>query len=137
MSIQANVESTSERRFLGAVWFLAAIGGIVGAALAQPFSEWSTFGWLIAALLVLLGLVGLWMLITGNGHVLNPRVSPKTQGVVAIIGLLASAVVVVGNLITDEGRWTALDALTVAVWVAVGVMFAVSIMSLARIAQRP
>jgi|AACY02.3.fsa_nt_gi hypothetical protein len=136
MSVQSTVESTGERRFLGAVWALAAIGGIAGASLAQPFSEWTGFGWAIAAVLVLLGLVGLWMLITGKGHVLNPRVSPKTQGVIAVIGLVGSAFVVVGNLVTDEGRWTALDALTVAVWIAVGVMFAISVMSLARIAQR-
>lgn len=137
MSVQSTVESSGERRFLGAAWFLAAIGGVVGAALAQPFSEWTGLGWVIAGLIVLLGLVGLWMLITGQGHILNPRTSPKTQAVVAIIGLVVSALLVVSNLVTDEGRWTALDALTVAIWLALGVMFAISIMSLARMAQRP
>ena len=130
------VESAGERRFLGAVWLIAGAASVIGAFLAQPIADWGGFGWVLGGLMVLMALVGAWMLITGQGHILSDRYSLQTQSTIAIIGLIVVTVVIIGNIHLDEARWTAADVLTLGVWVAVGSMFIVSLRAVARAASR-
>lgn len=130
------VESSGERRFLGAVWFISAVVSIGWALAVQPIADWQFFGWLLGAVFALVGLVGLWMLVTGKGHVLGDRYSLRTQATIAVVGVVASTLIIIVNLLIDEGAWTAQDILTVGVWVALGFMFVISIYAIARAAEK-
>lgn len=117
-------ETTGQRKIVGAIWLLAAIVSIGAAFLLQPLSDWGTFGIVLAILVALLGITGAWMLVTGRGQIVNTRMSVKGQRVLSIIGLIAATILVIGYLVSDWSNWTAQDALTIGVWVAIGAMFA-------------
>lgn len=117
-------ETTGQRKIVGAIWLLAAIVSIGAAFLLQPLSDWGAFGIVLAILVALLGITGAWMLITGRGQIVNTRMSVKGQRVLSIIGLIAATILVIGYLVSDWSNWTAQDALTIGVWVAIGAMFA-------------
>lgn len=117
-------ETAGQRKVIGAIWLLAAIVTISAAFLLQPLGDWGTFGIVLAILVALLGITGAWMLITGKGHILSSNMSVKGQRILSIIGLIAATVLVVGYLVSDWSNWTAQDALTIGVWVAIGAMFA-------------
>ena len=110
-------ETAVQRKVVGTVWLLAAIAGIVLAFVAQPIGEWGAFGFLLAVVLAFLGLTGLWIAVTGKGRVLGRSLSPKANRIVSVIGLIAA------NVVGDWANWTAVDVLTIAVWVAIGAMF--------------
>ncbi len=116
-------ETVGQRKAVGVVWLLAAIVGIVLAFMVQPVSEWGTFGYFLAVLLAFLGLTGLWIAVTGKGRILGTSLSPKANRIVAIIGLVAATILIVSYLVSDWANWTAMDVLTIAVWVAIGAMF--------------
>lgn len=116
-------ETVGQRKVVGAVWLLAAIGSIGAAFLLQPVGEWGTFGIVLAILVALLGITGAWMLITGKGRILNSNMSVKGQRLLSIIGLIAATILVIGYLVSDWSNWTAQDALTIGIWVAIGAMF--------------
>ena len=123
-------ETSGQRKVVGAVWLLAAIVSIGAAFVLQPFSEWGNFTTVLAILVVILGITGAWMLVTGKGRVLSSRMSIKGQRILSIIGLVAATLLVVGYLVSDWSNWTAQDALTIGVWVAIGAMFAESLVML-------
>ncbi len=116
-------ETVGQRKVVGAVWLLAAIVSIGAAFLLQPVGEWGTFGIVLAILVALLGITGAWMLITGKGRILNSNMSVKGQRLLSIIGLIAATILVIGYLVSDWSNWTAQDALTIGIWVAIGAMF--------------
>lgn len=116
-------ETAGDRKIVGAIWLLAAIVTIVAAFLLQPVSEWGWFSIILAILLAILGLSGAWMLATGRGRITNPRTSPKTQRILSIIGLIAATVLVISYLVSDWANWTAFDALSIGIWIAIGAMF--------------
>jgi nicotinamide riboside transporter PnuC len=116
-------ETMVQRKAVGIVWLLAAIAGIVLAFVAQPIGEWGPFGILLAVVLAFLGLTGLWIAVTGKGRILGRSLSPKANRIVAIIGLIAATLLIVSNVVSDWANWTAVDVLTIAVWVAIGAMF--------------
>ena len=116
-------ETVGQRKAVGIVWLLAAIAGIVLAFVAQPIGEWGPFGVLLAVVLAFLGLTGLWIAVTGNGRVLGRSLSPKANRIVSVIGLIAATLLIVSNVVSDWANWTAVDVLTIAVWVAIGAMF--------------
>ena len=116
-------ETAVQRKVVGIVWLLAAIAGIVLASLAQPIGEWGAFGFLLAIVLAFLGLTGLWIAVTGKGRVLGRSLSPKTNRIVSVIGLIAATLLIVANVVGDWANCTAVDVLTIAVWVAIGAMF--------------
>ena len=124
-------ETPQGRRVLGAIWFIVMVVALVVAAIVQPIGEWGGFGILIGLLGALLAIVGLWMLVTGRGHVLSESYSRRTQTIIAVIGLIAVTIVLVSTLVTDWGTWTAVDALTLGVWISIGAMFALSLGMLA------
>jgi nicotinamide riboside transporter PnuC len=116
-------ETVIQRKAVGIVWLLAAIAGIVLAFVAQPIGEWGPFGVLLAVVLAFLGLTGLWIAVTGKGRILGRSLSPKANRIVAIIGLVAATLLIISNVVSDWANWTAVDVLTIAVWVAIGAMF--------------
>jgi nicotinamide riboside transporter PnuC len=116
-------ETMVQRKAVGIVWLLAAIAGIVLAFVAQPIGEWGPFGILLAVVLAFLGLTGLWIAVTGKGRILGRSLSPKANRIVATIGLIAATLLIVSNVVSDWANWTAVDVLTIAVWVAIGAMF--------------
>jgi hypothetical protein len=116
-------ETVGQRKAVGIVWLLAAIVGIVAAFVVQPISEWGAFGILMAVLLGFLGLTGLWIAVTGKGRILGRSLSSKANRIVAIIGLIAATILIISYLVSDWANWTAVDVLTIAVWVAIGAMF--------------
>ena len=116
-------ETMVQRKAVGIVWLLAAIAGIVLAFVAQPIGEWGPFGILLAVVLAFLGLTGLWIAVTGKGRILGRSLSPKANRIVSVIGLIAATLLIVANVVGDWANWTAVDVLTIAVWVAIGAMF--------------
>jgi hypothetical protein len=120
-------ETSGERRLLGAIWLLASIVSIGAALLLQPFSDWGVFTTVLAILVVIMGITGAWTLATGKGRVLNSRLSVKSQRILSIIGLVAATILAIGYLVSDWANWTAQDALTIGIWIAIGAMFAESL----------
>jgi nicotinamide riboside transporter PnuC len=116
-------ETVGQRKVVGIVWLLAAIVGIALAFIVQPVAEWGTFGILLAVLLGFLGLTGLWIAVTGKGRILGRSLSTKANRIVSIIGLVAATILIASYLVSDWANWTAVDALTIAIWVAIGAMF--------------
>jgi nicotinamide riboside transporter PnuC len=54
---------------------------------------------------------------------LGRSLSPKANRIVSVIGLIAATLLIVANVVGDWANWTAVDVLTIAVWVAIGAMF--------------
>jgi nicotinamide riboside transporter PnuC len=129
-------ETLGQRRFVGAVWFIAALGSLIAAFIVQPVADWGSFGVLLALLVALLGLTGLFIVVTGKGRILGTRTSLRTQKIFAIIGLIAATVLAVLYLVGDWSVWTAVDVLTIGVWVSIGVMFVVSLIAVNSIEKR-
>ena len=121
-------ETSGQRRLIGGIWLLAAVVSLGAAFILQPFSEWGLYTTVLAILVVILGITGAWLLATGQGRVLNSRMSLKSQRVLSIIGLIAATLLAIGYLVGDWANWTAQDALTIGVWVAIGAMFAESLL---------
>ena len=116
-------ETAGQRKAVGGVWLLAAIVSIGAAFLIQPVGEWGVFPIILAILMAVLGVTGAWMLATGKGHITNTRSSAKRQRILSIIGLVAATALVIGYVVSDWANWTALDALSIGLWVAIGAMF--------------
>lgn len=129
-------ETVEQRRLVGAVWFIAALVSLIAAFIVQPVADWGSFGVLLAILVALLGLTGLFMVVTGKGRILGTRTSLRTQKILAIIGLIAATVLAVLYLVGDWSVWTAVDVLTIGVWVSLGIMFVVSIIAVNSIEKR-
>lgn len=117
-------ETAGDRKIVGAIWLLAAILSIGAAFVLQPVGDWGTFPIILAILMAILGITGAWMLVTGRGQIVGTRMSVKGQRILSIIGLVGATILVIGYLVGDWANWTAQDALTIGIWVAVGAMFA-------------
>ena len=117
-------ETAGQRKVIGAIWLIAAIVSIGAAFLLQPVGDWGTFGIILAILVAILGITGGWMLATGRGQIVGTRMSVKGQRTLSIIGLVGATILVLGYLVSDWANWTAQDALTIGIWVAIGAMFA-------------
>ena len=117
-------ETPGQRKVIGATWLLVAIVSIAAAFLLQPVSDWGIFTVVLAILVALLGITGAWMLATGKGRIYSTNTSLKGRRIVALVGLIGSTVLVLSYLVGDWANWTAQDALTIGVWLALGAMFA-------------
>lgn len=109
---------------IGATWLLAAIISIGAAFLLQPVGDWGIVTMVLALLVVLLGITGAWMLATGKGRIYSANMSLKGRRILALVGLIGSTILVLTYLVGDWANWTAQDALTIGIWVALGAMFA-------------
>lgn len=117
-------ETPGQRKVIGATWLLVAILSIAAAFLLQPVSDWGIFTVVLAILVALLGLTGAWMLATGKGRIYSTNTSLKGRRIVALAGLIGSTLLVLSYLVGDWANWTAQDALTIGIWLALGAMFA-------------
>ena len=117
-------ETPGQRKVIGVTWLLVAIVSIAAAFLLQPVSDWGIFTVVLAILVALLGITGAWMLATGKGRIYSTNTSLKGRRIVALVGLIGSTVLVLSYLVGDWANWTAQDALTIGIWLALGAMFA-------------
>lgn len=117
-------ETAGQRKVIGATWLLVAILSIAAAFLLQPVSDWGIFTVVLAILVALLGITGAWMLATGKGRIYSTNTSLKGRRIVALAGLIGSTLLVLSYLVGDWANWTAQDALTIGIWLALGAMFA-------------
>lgn len=117
-------ETPGQRKVIGVTWLLVAIVSIAAAFLLQPVSDWGTFTVVLAILVALLGITGAWMLATGKGRIYSTNTSLKGRRIVALVGLIGSTILVLSYLVGDWANWTAQDALTIGIWLALGAMFA-------------
>lgn len=117
-------ETAGQRKVIGATWLVVAILSIAAAFLLQPVSDWGIFTVVLAILVALLGITGAWMLATGKGRIYSTNTSLKGRRIVALVGLIGSTILVLSYLVGDWANWTAQDALTIGIWLALGVMFA-------------
>ena len=122
-------ETAGQRKVIGAIWLIAAIVSLGAAFVVQPVSDWGFFGDLIAAAMVLLGVTGAWILVTGRGQIWSSRSSLKSRRILSIIGIIAATILVLGYLVSDWANWTANDILSIGVWVAIGAMFVEGLIS--------
>ena len=117
-------ETPGQRKVIGVTWLLVAIVSIAAAFVLQPVSDWGTFTVVLAILVALLGITGAWMLATGKGRIYSTNTSLKGRRIVALVGLIGSTILVLSYLVGDWAHWTAQDALTIGIWLALGAMFA-------------
>lgn len=117
-------ETPGQRKVIGVTWLLVAIVSIAAAFLLQPVSDWGIFTVVLAILVALLGITGAWMLATGKGRIYSTNTSLKGRRIVALVGLIGSTILVLSYLVGDWANWTAQDALTIGIWLALGAMFA-------------
>lgn len=116
-------ETAGQRKVIGIIWFLVAIAGIASAFLVQPVGDWGIFTTVLAILVAIMGITGLWLAVSGKGSITGRNLSPKANRIVAIIGLIAATLLVGLYLVSDWANWTAMDVLSIAIWVALGAMF--------------
>lgn len=117
-------QTPGQRKVIGATWLLVAIVSIAAAFLLQPVSDWGIFTAVLAILVALLGITGAWMLSTGKGRIYSTNTSLRGRRIVALVGLIGSTLLVLSYLVGDWANWTAQDALTIGIWLAIGAMFA-------------
>ena len=127
-------ETVRQRRVIGVVWLLAAIAGIALAFVVQPVGDWGVFTTVMAILVALLGIAGLWLAVSGKGSITGRNLSPEANRIVAIIGLVVATLLVILYLVSDWANWTAMDVLSIAIWVALGAMFLEGIIATRRTA---
>lgn len=120
-------ETTARNRISGGGALLVSIVGIVMAFVVQPFAEWGPFGYVLGACVLGLGLVGAWTLVSGRDQVLRYDTSPARRRTIALIGLAASAIVIITNVVQDWDHWTAADVLVIAVWFSLGITYITTI----------
>lgn len=124
--------TAGQQKALGWYYFAVALVTFVVAFMIAPISEWGTWGMVIGLALALLGLVGLYMGITGKGNTRSSTMSLRSQRIIAIVGLIAVTLAAFGTVLSDINAFTAQDALTVGVWVALGGLFVSQIMTIGK-----
>lgn len=112
-------------RWLAFTMAAIAVVTLVAAVIDSPIGEWSgtnyLFGVILLAFAIAFGVAG------GRGSFnLTGRWSGKTSMIVAIIGALASILVIVATF--AGGQWNVSTILTTGMWLALLVMFAGTIM---------
>lgn len=122
-------ETAAQRKVVGAVWLTAAVISIAVAFVVQPFGDWGALATVMALLMAMLGATGVWMLATGRGQLFSPTWGVKARRIASTIGLVAATLLVAGYLISDWASWTAVDVLSVGVWIALDAMFIVGLLS--------
>ena len=112
--------------YAGPRWLAFLMSGIavvtlIAAVAETPVGEWSGTNYLFGAVLVLFVVAFAIAGFLGSFNLVG-RWSGKTSMIVAVIGGLASIVVIVGTVI--GGVWNVSTILTTGMWLALFVMFA-------------
>jgi len=121
-----------QQKRLGAVYAVVALVTWIIALVQEPLSEWGTFTVIIGALLAILGIVGLYMALTGRGNTRSTTMSEKTQRTWAIVGVVAMVIAVVGTFLSGLDDWSVSSTFSVGIWVALGTMFISQLVTLSR-----
>jgi dipeptide/tripeptide permease len=124
--------TSSQNKALGWYYFVVASAGIIAAFLTQPVGEWGGWGVAMAAALAALALVGIYQGITGKGNTRSRAMSERRQRSVSIFGLVFLTLAVGALVLGDAGQWTAVDTLSLAIWIALGGMFISQIVTLGK-----
>ncbi|TEX46235.1 MAG: hypothetical protein B7C55_14275 [Actinomycetales bacterium mxb001] len=122
-------ETVRQRKVLGAIWFIVPVAVIIMAFLTQPIGEWG-FGVVIAIFLAIMAVTGIWMIATGRGNIIGSGMSLRAQRILAIVGLIASVILVASYVVSIVAAPTAQSYLLLGVWVSLGAMFADSLVAL-------
>lgn len=122
-------ETVRQRKVLGAIWFIVPVAVIIMAFLTQPIGEWG-FGVVIAIFLAIMAVTGIWMIATGRGNIIGSGMSLRAQRILAIVGLIASVILVASYVVSLVAAPTAQSYLLLGVWVSLGAMFADSLVAL-------
>lgn len=122
-------ETVRQRKVLGAIWFIVPVAVIIMAFLTQPVGEWG-FGVVIAIFLAIMAVTGIWMIATGRGNIIGSGMSLRAQRILAIVGLIASVILVASYVVSIVAAPTAQSYLLLGVWVSLGAMFADSLVAL-------
>ena len=113
----------AQNKILGWFYFIVAFVTLIIALLQQSVGEWGTWGIFMAVALALLGVVGLYQGITGNGNTRSRNMSERKQRYVAIFGLVFLTLAVVFLVLGDAGTWTVVDTLSIGIWIAMSGLF--------------
>jgi hypothetical protein len=108
-------------RWLAYLMSAIAVVTLIAAALETPVGDWSGTNYLFGAVLVFFAAAFAIAGIRGTFNLVG-RLSGKTSMILAVIGSLATVLVVVGTVI--GGTWNVDTILTTGLWIALFVMFA-------------
>jgi hypothetical protein len=124
--------TVSQNKKLG--WFYVVVVAItvIAAFVVQPFADWGTFGYVLGAVVVIFGIVGLRQALTGKGSTRSRNMTEAKQRQWAIFGLIAVTVALVASIVTTLMSLTATDVLVAGVWVALAGLFISQIRTLSR-----
>jgi len=120
----------AQNKILGWYYFIVAFVAVIVALLQQSVGEWGFWGVLMAVALAFLGIVGLYQGITGKGNTRSRNISERRQRYVSIFGLLFLTLAVVFLVLGDAGTWTAVDTLSIGIWIAMAGLFISQILTL-------
>lgn len=122
----------SQNKKLGWFYVIVVVIALVAAFVVQPFADWGNFGYVLAILVLLLGILGLRQAITGKGNTRSRKMTEAKQRQWAIFGLIAVTVALVASIVTTLTSLTATDVLQLGVWVALSGMFISQIRTLSK-----
>lgn len=122
----------SQNKKLGWFYVIVVVIALIVAFVVQPFADWGNFGYVLAILVLLLGILGLRQAITGKGNTRSRKMTEAKQRQWAIFGLIAVTVALVASIVTTLTSLTATDVLQLGVWVALSGMFISQIRTLSK-----
>jgi hypothetical protein len=115
--------TTGQNKVLGWYYFIVAFITVIIALLQQSVGEWGVWGLLMAVALAFLGIVGLYQGITGKGNTRSRTMSEGRQRGASIFGLVFLTLAVAFLVLGGAGGWTAVDTLSIGIWVAMTGLF--------------
>lgn len=109
-------------RVAGYIISIISIVTLIIAFVNTPFGEWGTYGYLLGAALLLFGVTFLYAGVKDRMNLVGRNFSGKANLIIAVIGLIASVVVVASPFFMGN-EWSVTTILTTGVFAALGVMF--------------
>ena len=124
--------TTRQQRGLGIYYAVVAVIIWIIALVQAPVADWGTWGVLLGAALAVLGIMGVYMALTGKGNTRSRTMSEKTQRIWAIVGVVAMTVAVIGTLVSNLGDWTVVATMSIGIWIALAGLFLSQLATLGR-----
>ena len=106
-------------------YFLGVIGVVtlIIALVHTPFGEWSTNARFLGVVLLVVTLLWFYIGVRGNVNLVG-RWSPRTSMIFSGIATLGAGFILGATIFADE--WTVANIIMTGMWLAIGVMFAVT-----------
>lgn len=121
-----------QQRGLGVYYAVVAVITWIVALVQAPVADWGTWGVFLGAALAILGIMGIYMALTGKGNTRSRTMSEKTQRIWAIVGTVAMVVAVIGTLVTYASDWQVNATMSIGIWVALAGLFISQLATLGR-----